>query len=66
MQYIVTLYYTTFATVEVSAESEEEEIMKALEETTIEEVEEQLFSNILPWKEGSTAEPDRVLRKGER
>ncbi len=63
MQYIVTLYYTTFASVEVSAESEEEEIMKALEETTIEEVEEQLFSNILPWKEGSTAEPDRVLKR---
>ncbi len=64
MKYSVRLYYTTYATVTVSAESEEEAIMKALEETTIEEVEEQLFSNILPWKEGSTAEPDRVLKRG--
>ncbi len=66
MRYSVTLYYTTFATVEVSAESEEEGIMKALKETTVQEVEGQLFSNILPWKEGSTVEPNRELRKGER
>ena len=64
MRYIVTLYYTTFASVEVSAESEEEGIIKALEETTIQEVEGQLLSNILPWKEGSTAEPDRALKRG--
>ncbi|HDL14849.1 MAG TPA: hypothetical protein ENH28_01615 [Euryarchaeota archaeon] len=49
MRYIVTLHYTTLASVEVSAESEEEGIMKALKETTIQEVEGQLLSNILPW-----------------